>query len=233
MFAVIFEVQPIDARRERVPYLDLAKAMKPKLDAIDGFLDIDRLASRKSDRRMLSLSTWRDEKAVVRLADASRPPRRAGTRTGRHFRRLSAARRRSDRGTGHPPQGLGVEQQRFDETGRRRCEEGHDHGGDAGRRRPDRRGGRRDRRRFISGSIRTWTALSTSSSSKASIIPGTFLLLASWRDAATRCALDAEPSGRGAVPSGIEASGSSATTACSIDGKRRSSFVTSPGRHAT
>jgi heme-degrading monooxygenase HmoA len=64
MFAVIFEVQP---KKERFDdYLDLAKQLKPKLEAIEGFIDIDRFGSKRMAGRVLSLSIWRDEKAVVR-----------------------------------------------------------------------------------------------------------------------------------------------------------------------
>jgi heme-degrading monooxygenase HmoA len=64
MFAVIFVVQP---RQERWDdYLDLAKYLKPKLEAIDGFIDNERFESKRTPGRLLSLSTWRDEKSVVR-----------------------------------------------------------------------------------------------------------------------------------------------------------------------
>jgi heme-degrading monooxygenase HmoA len=64
MFAVIFEVQP---KRERWDdYLGLAKQLRPKLEATEGFLDNERFKSRRTDGRVLSLSIWRDEKAVVR-----------------------------------------------------------------------------------------------------------------------------------------------------------------------
>lgn len=64
MFAVIFEVQPKQEKFDE--YLELAKYLKPKLEAIDGFIDIDRFSSRRTKGRLLSLSTWRDEKAIVR-----------------------------------------------------------------------------------------------------------------------------------------------------------------------
>ena len=64
MFAVIFEVQPKPERWD--DYLALAKQLKPKLEAIDGFIDNERFASKRTKGRLLSLSTWRDEKAVVR-----------------------------------------------------------------------------------------------------------------------------------------------------------------------
>jgi heme-degrading monooxygenase HmoA len=64
MFAVIFEVQPKQERWD--DYLDLAKFLKPELEKIDGFIDNERFASTRTKGRVLSLSTWRDEKAVIR-----------------------------------------------------------------------------------------------------------------------------------------------------------------------
>jgi heme-degrading monooxygenase HmoA len=64
MFAVIFEVQPKTERFDE--YLDLAKFLKPKLEATEGFVDVDRFASKRTPGRVLSLSIWRDEKAVIR-----------------------------------------------------------------------------------------------------------------------------------------------------------------------
>src|SRR5574338_1391203 len=64
MFAVIFEVTPKKERWD--DYLGLAKFLKPKLEAIDGFIDNERFKSKRPEGRLLSLSTWRDEKSVVR-----------------------------------------------------------------------------------------------------------------------------------------------------------------------
>ena len=64
MFAVIFEVQPKQERWDE--YLELAKFLKPELEKIDGFIDNERFASQRTEGRLLSLSTWRDEKAVIR-----------------------------------------------------------------------------------------------------------------------------------------------------------------------
>ena len=64
MFAVIFEVQPKPERRD--DYLALAKTLKPELEKIDGFIDNERFGSQRTEGRVLSLSTWRDEKAVIR-----------------------------------------------------------------------------------------------------------------------------------------------------------------------
>ena len=64
MFVVIFEVQPKPEHHDK--YLDLAKHLKPILEATDGFIDNERFAQVQHPERMLSLSTWRDEKAVIR-----------------------------------------------------------------------------------------------------------------------------------------------------------------------
>lgn len=64
MFAVLFEVEP---RAERWDdYLRYAGELRPELQRIDGFLDNRRFRSRRHDGRLLSLSLWRDEKALVR-----------------------------------------------------------------------------------------------------------------------------------------------------------------------
>jgi heme-degrading monooxygenase HmoA len=64
VFAVIFIVQPKKGQFD--DYLNLAKLLKPKLEKIDGFIDNERFGSKRDKGRVLSLSTWRDEKAVIR-----------------------------------------------------------------------------------------------------------------------------------------------------------------------
>jgi heme-degrading monooxygenase HmoA len=64
MFAVIFEVQPKPDRWDE--YLDLAKLLRPELEQIRGFIDNERFRSQRTEGRLLSLSIWADEKAVVR-----------------------------------------------------------------------------------------------------------------------------------------------------------------------
>src|SRR3954447_19456494 len=64
MFAVIFEVQPKSDRWNQ--YLELAGQLRPELVRIDGFIDNERYKSRRTECRLLSLSTWADEKAVIR-----------------------------------------------------------------------------------------------------------------------------------------------------------------------
>jgi heme-degrading monooxygenase HmoA len=64
MFAVIFMVRPKAGQFDE--YLNLAKLLKPELEKIDGFIDNERFGSQRSEGRVLSLSTWRDVKAVIR-----------------------------------------------------------------------------------------------------------------------------------------------------------------------
>ncbi|MFN8633749.1 MAG: antibiotic biosynthesis monooxygenase [Chloroflexota bacterium] len=64
MFVVIFEVQPKPERWD--DYLDTAKLLRPELERIDGFVDNERFKSERQEGRVLSLSTWRDEKALIR-----------------------------------------------------------------------------------------------------------------------------------------------------------------------
>ncbi|HRO04708.1 MAG TPA: antibiotic biosynthesis monooxygenase [Terricaulis sp.] len=61
MIAVIFEVEPRDADA----YFDLAARLRPLLDEIDGFISIERFRSLSDERRILSLSFWRDEEAIA------------------------------------------------------------------------------------------------------------------------------------------------------------------------
>jgi heme-degrading monooxygenase HmoA len=64
MFAVIFEVKPKKERKD--DYLALAKTLKPELEKIEGFIDNERFGSKRTEGLILSLSTWRDEKSVIR-----------------------------------------------------------------------------------------------------------------------------------------------------------------------
>ncbi|HEY9539439.1 MAG TPA: antibiotic biosynthesis monooxygenase [Kiloniellaceae bacterium] len=64
MHVVIFEVRPKPGRKG--DYLDIAAALRPELEQIDGFISIERFASLTDEGKVLSLSFWRDEAAVVR-----------------------------------------------------------------------------------------------------------------------------------------------------------------------
>lgn len=63
MIAVIFEVLPATDRKQR--YLDLAAALKLELSAIEGFISVERFQSLNDPDKMLSLSFFRDEQAVM------------------------------------------------------------------------------------------------------------------------------------------------------------------------
>lgn len=64
MFSVIFEVHPRTEQFDN--YLGLAKILRPELEQTDGFVDNIRYRSLTREGWILSLSSWRDEKAVVR-----------------------------------------------------------------------------------------------------------------------------------------------------------------------
>lgn len=62
MIAVIFELEPREGASDR--YFTLAAALRPSLEAIDGFISVERFESLARPGRYLSLSFWRDEAAV-------------------------------------------------------------------------------------------------------------------------------------------------------------------------
>ncbi len=64
MFSVIFEVHPRPEQRDN--YFGNAKMLRPELENVDGFADNIRYRSLTREGWILSLSSWRDEKAVVR-----------------------------------------------------------------------------------------------------------------------------------------------------------------------
>jgi len=64
MFSVLFEVHPRPERQD--DYLAHAKLLRPELERIDGFVDNVRYRSLTRPGWILSLSAWRDEKALVR-----------------------------------------------------------------------------------------------------------------------------------------------------------------------
>ena len=70
MFAVIFEAHP--GPNQWDAYLGHAKVLRPELERVDGFVDNIRYHSLTRDGWILSLSSWRDEKAVVRWRTRAR-----------------------------------------------------------------------------------------------------------------------------------------------------------------
>lgn len=63
MIGVIFEVWPKANQRQN--YLDIAAALRPQLEKIDGFISIERFESLTEPGKILSLSFFRDEAAVA------------------------------------------------------------------------------------------------------------------------------------------------------------------------
>jgi len=64
MFCVFFEVQPRPGQDDA--YLDIAMAMRARVEAVDGFLHVERFRDRTRPGAFLSFSTWRDEKSLIR-----------------------------------------------------------------------------------------------------------------------------------------------------------------------
>src|SRR5438270_7853312 len=64
MFSVIFEVLP--NKESWDDYFDNAKRLRPELEQVEGFVDNIRYRSLTREGWILSLSGWRDEKALVR-----------------------------------------------------------------------------------------------------------------------------------------------------------------------
>jgi len=62
MLAVIFELEPIAESKQQ--YLDIAAELGSELNAIDGFISIERFESLSQPGKLLSLSFWRDEAAI-------------------------------------------------------------------------------------------------------------------------------------------------------------------------
>jgi heme-degrading monooxygenase HmoA len=113
VFTVVFEVHPAAGKKNE--YLALAKYLKPILETIDGFVDNERFESKGREGWVLSLSTWRDEKAVVRWRSQGEHHKtqeqgRNGIFADYHLRVCEVT------ADSHPPRGLTVIQQRFDVT---------------------------------------------------------------------------------------------------------------------
>lgn len=83
MIAVIFEVVPRDGHADA--YFGLAAGLRTHLEAIDGFISVERFQSLTQPDKVLSLSFWRDEAAVRRWRELE--AHRAAQQAGRqqHF----------------------------------------------------------------------------------------------------------------------------------------------------
>jgi heme-degrading monooxygenase HmoA len=62
VLAVIFEVEMNPGRDQ--DYFALAGSLRPELEAIDGFISVERFRSVTNEAKYVSLSFWRDEEAV-------------------------------------------------------------------------------------------------------------------------------------------------------------------------
>ncbi len=62
MLAVLFEVTPRPGLAQR--YFDIAADLRPALEAIDGFVSVERFQSLGRPDVFLSLSYWRSEAAI-------------------------------------------------------------------------------------------------------------------------------------------------------------------------
>lgn len=114
VFVVLFEVQPRSERWD--DYLAVAALLRPELSAVDGFVDNTRFASARTPGRLLSLSTWRDEKSLVRWRTHAAHHRQGQTRGRREIfadYRLRVAEVTADT---HPRADLPLRQTRYDET---------------------------------------------------------------------------------------------------------------------
>jgi heme-degrading monooxygenase HmoA len=113
MFSVIFEVFPNEGMKDE--YLGHAKHLKPILETIDGFVDNERFESQTRPGWILSHSTWRDEKSVVRWRTEAE--HHATQAKGRYdifqdyHLRVGEVTADTD-----PPKEVPIEERRFDET---------------------------------------------------------------------------------------------------------------------
>ena len=91
MIAVIFEVEPAEGQTDA--YLAIAADLKPQLEAMDGFISVERFRSLARPDRLLSLSFWRDEAAVAawRQTESHRHAQAAGRGHVFHDYRLRVA----------------------------------------------------------------------------------------------------------------------------------------------
>jgi heme-degrading monooxygenase HmoA len=64
MVAVIFEAVPAKGKWDE--YLEIAEKLKPELSKIPGFISIERFQSIANPQKVLSISFWEDEEAIVK-----------------------------------------------------------------------------------------------------------------------------------------------------------------------
>src|SRR3954453_7473012 len=113
MFSVIFEVHPKPEQSDA--YLGLGKMLKPELEKIEGFVDNIRYRSLRHDGWLLSLSNWRDEKALVRWRTQAKHHTVQEKGRSRIFLDYHLRIGQLTQDT-RPPHGRALSEQRLDET---------------------------------------------------------------------------------------------------------------------
>lgn len=113
MFCVIFEGRPRTGHLEA--FLDSAERLKPELEQTEGFISNTQYRSLNRDGWILSLSDWKDEKALVRfrttrLHDEAQEEGREKILADYHLRVGEVIQDTL------PPAGCTLIEQRFDET---------------------------------------------------------------------------------------------------------------------
>ena len=63
MIAVIFEVEPFPEHKDQ--YLEIAASLAPILKEIEGFISVERFQSLSNEGKILSLSFFENEEAVI------------------------------------------------------------------------------------------------------------------------------------------------------------------------
>lgn len=64
MIAIIFEVIPAEGKKDA--YLDIAAEMRPMVHEVEGFISVERFQSLTNPEKLLSISFFEDEDAVMR-----------------------------------------------------------------------------------------------------------------------------------------------------------------------
>jgi heme-degrading monooxygenase HmoA len=113
MFALIAEVEPRPGKFDS--YLGNASLLRPELERVDGFIENVRYRSLTRAGWLLSLSDWRDEKALVRWRAAMHHHEVQGKGRGEILRNYHLRVGQVTADT-HVPAGYAIVEQRLDET---------------------------------------------------------------------------------------------------------------------
>lgn len=81
MIVVLFELQAMPGQNQA--YVDLVNKLTPMLEPMDGFISVECFQSTVNPEKVMSVTTWRDEEAVVkwRNVDAHLSAQTAGRDT--------------------------------------------------------------------------------------------------------------------------------------------------------